>query len=349
MDKLLKVENLYVSYHTYAGEVHSVRGVSFDLTEGETLAVVGESGCGKSVTAKAILGLNSASNMEIKKESKIFYQGKNILDYSDKELRTYRGEDCAIIFQDALASLNPTMTIGKQIAEKLRLHKNMAKKEALEEAVKLLQAVGIPNAVKRSGQYPHEFSGGMRQRVMIAIAFACSPKLLIADEPTTALDVTIQAQIMDLLKRMRKEQNTAVILITHDLGVVANTADRIMVMYCGKIIEYGSSKDIFYRPRHPYTIALLKAVPRLDFINKQELFSIPGAPPDLIAPPKGCPFAARCGYCMEICQEAEPEYSDFKDGHFAACWLHHVIAPQEGNPFAVADQIHGYRQNGGVI
>ncbi len=348
MEKLLEVENLYVSYHTYAGEVHSVRGVSFDLAQGETLAVVGESGCGKSVTAKAILGLNSASNMEIKKGSKILYQGKKVLEYSDKELRKYRGEECAIIFQDALTSLNPTMTIGKQIAEKLRLHKNMTKKEALEEAVKMLQAVGIPNAEKRSGHLHLEFSGGMRQRVMIAIAFACSPKLLIADEPTTALDVTIQAQIMDLLKRMTKEQNTAVILITHDLGVVANSADRIMVMYCGKIIEYGNSRDIFYHPEHPYTMALLKAVPRLDLVNKQELFSIPGTPPDLIAPPKGCPFAARCGYCMEICQEAEPEYSDFTDGHFAACWLHHENAPREENPFYAADTPAGLHRNSEV-
>jgi oligopeptide transport system ATP-binding protein len=338
MKKLLEVENLSVSYHTYAGEVQSVRGISFDLAVGETLAIVGESGCGKSVTAKAILGLNSASNVEIKKGSKILYQGKNILELSNKELRTYRGEESALIFQDALAALNPTMTVGKQIAEKLRIHKKMAKKEAMEEAIRLLQSVGIPNPAKRAGQYPHEFSGGMRQRVMIAIAFACNPKLLIADEPTTALDVTIQAQIMDLLSRLQKEQNTAVILITHDLGLVANAADRILVMYCGKILEYGNSHDIFYHPKHPYTIALLKAVPRLDLLHKQELSTIPGTPPDLIAPPKGCPFSTRCAYCMEVCLEREPEQTEFQKGHSAACWLHHAQAPKEDNPFAGTDR-----------
>lgn len=333
MSNLLKVENLRVSYHTYAGEVQSVRNISFDLMEGETLAIVGESGCGKSVTARTILRLNSSGNMEIKPGSKIIYQGKNVLEFKKKELSTYRGGESAIIFQDALASLNPTMTVGRQIAENLIMHRKLKKKEALKEAEKILRMVGIPNAENRVKQYPHEFSGGMRQRVMIAIAFACNPKLLIADEPTTALDVTIQAQIMDLIKLLQKENNTAVILITHDLGVVANAAKRIMVMYCGKIVEYGYSEDIFYRSKHPYTQALLKAVPRLDLVNKQELDSIPGVPPDLIAPPEGCPFASRCQYCMEICCEEEPEMTDFTQGHAAACWLHHPMAPKEANPF----------------
>ena len=339
MGKLLEVKNLRVSYHTYAGEVQSVRGINFDVEEGEALAIVGESGCGKSVTAKSIMGLIKKPAGEIKAGSEILYRGKNILNFSKKEWSEYRGGESAIIFQDALAALNPTMTVGKQIAENLIMHKNMSKSEALKEAVNMLRLVGIPNPEARVKQYPHEFSGGMRQRVMIAIAFACDPKLLIADEPTTALDVTIQAQIMDLIKKLQKELNTSVILITHDLGVVANVAKRIVVMYSGNIVEKGSCEDIFYNPKHPYTLALLSAVPRLDLKNKQELASIEGTPPDLIAPPKGCPFSTRCKYCMEICCEKAPEYTEFSDGHVAACWLHHPYAAKEPNPF-------GYGGNG---
>lgn len=333
MNQLLEVKNLRVSYHTYAGEVQSVRGVSFDVEEGEAIAIVGESGCGKSVTAKSIMGLIKTPSGEIKEGSEILYHGKDILKYSKKEMSAYRGGEAAIIFQDALASLNPTMTVGKQIMENLIMHQNISKEDAKVQAVKMLELVGIPNAAHRAKQYPHEFSGGMRQRAMIAIAFACKPKLLIADEPTTALDVTIQAQIIDLIKELQKELNTSVILITHDLGVVANIAKRIVVMYSGTIVERGNSEDIFYHPKHPYTCALLNAVPRLDLKNKQELASIEGTPPDLIAPPKGCPFSTRCSYCMEICCEEMPEITDFGNGHLAGCWLHHAMAPKEDTPF----------------
>ncbi len=333
MDKLLEVKDLKVSYHTYAGEVQSVRGVSFDVNEGEAVAIVGESGCGKSVTSKSIMGLIKTPPGEIKKGSEILYKGRNILDFTQKEWSEYRGNEVSIIFQDALASLNPTMTVGKQIVENLMMHRSMSKKEAFEEAVRLLKLVGIPNAEERVNQYPHEYSGGMRQRAMIAIAYACQPNLLIADEPTTALDVTIQAQIMDLIKDLQKKMNTAVILITHDLGVVANIASRIVVMYSGKIVERGFRDDIFYRPKHPYTCALLKAVPRLDLSNKQKLASIEGTPPDLISPPKGCPFCTRCEYCMDICCEQAPMTTHFEDGHEAACWLHHPLAPKDNLPF----------------
>ena len=285
MSKLLEVKNLRVSYHTYAGEVQSVRGVSFDLDEGEAIAIVGESGCGKSVTAKTIMGLIKEPG-KIKEGSEIIYRGQDILKLSKKEMGQYRGKEAAIIFQDALAALNPTMRVGKQIMENILQHnKSMSKSEAFEEAVKMLDMVGIPDARQRAKQYPHEFSGGMRQRAMVAIAFACQPKLLIADEPTTALDVTIQAQIMRLIKELQKKLNTSVILITHDLGVVANVAKRIVVMYSGKIVESGNSEDIFYHPKHPYTCALLNAVPRLDLENKQVLASIEGTPPDLLNPP----------------------------------------------------------------
>lgn len=331
-NQILKVNNLQVSYHTYAGEVKAVRGVSFEVNTGEALAVVGESGCGKSVTAKSIMGLIKPPQGEIKKGSEIFYNGENILNYNKKQWQAYKGGECAIIFQDALASLNPTMRVGKQIMENLIVHKHMSKAEAKQEAINMLRLVGIPEPEKRVRQYPHEFSGGMRQRVMIAIAFACDPKLLICDEPTTALDVTIQGQILDILKDLQKKNNTSIIIITHDLGVVANLAQEIAVMYSGVIVEKGKSEDIFYRPRHPYTWALIKSVPRLDLENKQELASIPGTPPDLLNPPVGCPFSTRCAYCMEICREQMPESTDFGNGHVASCWLHHELAPKVDMP-----------------
>lgn len=329
---ILEVNNLRVSYHTYAGEVQSVRGVSFSLDKGEAIAIVGESGCGKSVTAKSIIGLIKGPQGEIKEGSEILYNGENILSYDKKQWKKYKGGECAIIFQDALASLNPTMRVGKQIMENLMGHKNMTKQEAAKEAVEMLRLVGIPEPEKRVKQYPHEFSGGMRQRVMIAIAFACDPKVLICDEPTTALDVTIQGQILDIIKELQKKNSTSVIMITHDLGVVANIAQKIAVMYSGIIVEYGNSRDIFYRPRHPYTWALIQSVPRLDLKNKQELATIPGIPPDLLNPPVGCPFSTRCQYCMPICKEKMPDKTEFGDGHTAACWLHHPMAPKVDMP-----------------
>ena len=329
MERILDVENLQVSFHTYAGEVKAVRGVDFHLDKGETLAIVGESGCGKTVTSKAIMRLlPEPMPAEIKKDSKIIFDGKNILDMNEKELRKLRGSDISMIFQDPMTSLNPTMTVGKQIAESLIIHRGMNKAEAMKEAIKMLDLVNIPNADKRAHQYPHEFSGGMRQRAMIAIALACNPKVLIADEPTTALDVTIQAQIMDLIGDLQKKLGTAVMLITHDLGVVADTADRIQVMYAGQVIERGTVEEIFANPQHPYTWALLQSVPRLDTKNKDTLYALNGTPPDLVKPPIGCPFAARCEYCMQICLEEMPEVTNIKNDHQVLCWLKHPMAPK---------------------
>lgn len=326
MSHLLEVKDLKVSYHSYAGEVQSVRGVNFTVDTGESVAIVGESGCGKSVTAKTIMGLIQTPPGEIKKESQILFEGRNLLEMSEKEWEAYRGSDCAIVFQDALAALNPTLTIGCQIVEKIQIHTDMNKEAAMKEAERLLTLVGIPNPAKRLKQYPHEFSGGMRQRAMIAIALACQPKLLIADEPTTALDVTIQADIIDLLKDLQKEFKMAVIMITHDLGIVADIAKKIVVMYAGKVVETGSNYDVFYNPKHPYTQALLRAVPRLDVEENQELESIEGTPPNMIAPPEGCAFCTRCKHCMKICQKMEPPKYEFEDGHTAQCWLYHELA-----------------------
>lgn len=332
MSHLLEVKDLKVTFHTYAGEVQSVRGVSFHVDKGETLAIVGESGCGKSVTSKSIMRLIPTPPGDIKEGSQILFDGKDVLKMSDKELRDLRGEDISMIFQDAMTSLNPTMKIGDQIAENLIIHRGMNKKEALDEAVKMLKLVNIPNADKRVSQYPHEFSGGMRQRAMIAMALACNPKVLIADEPTTALDVTIQAQIMDLIKELQDKLGTAVILITHDLGVVAGVATKIQVMYAGMIIERGTREELFYNSKHPYTWALLQSVPRLDTKHKNELYSIPGTPPDLLKPPVGCPFASRCAYCMEICNEEMPEVTKLSETHEVQCWLQHPLAPKVETP-----------------
>ena len=335
MSKLLEVKNLKVSYHTYAGEVQSVRGISFEVNEGETLAIVGESGCGKTVTAKSLMRLIQTPPGEIKAGSEILFKGKDIVKMSEEQLRSYRGAEISMIFQDPMTSLNPTMTIGKQIAESLIIHRDMKKDEAMNEAVKMLKLVNIPNAEKRINQYPHEFSGGMRQRAMIAIALACIPKILVADEPTTALDVTIQAQIMDLIKDLQNKLGTAVVLITHDLGVVADVADRIQVMYAGKIIERGTTDEIFYDPKHPYTWALLQSVPRLETNHKDTLYSIKGTPPDLVKPPVGCPFAARCEYAMPICKQEMPEATTISETHEVLCWLQHPNAPKVEVPVGV--------------
>lgn len=345
MGNLVEVNNLAVSYHTYQGEVQSVRGVSFHIKEGETVALVGESGCGKSVTAKSLMRLIK-DNGEVKKGSQIFFEGKDILQFNRKELQHYRGEQAAIVFQDALASLNPTMKVGKQVAEMLLLHRKMTKKEAEREAVEILRKVELPDPEERFGLYPHAFSGGQRQRIMIGIALACSPKLLIADEPTTALDVTIQDQIITLLRSLQRENHMALLLITHDLGVVANIAARIYVMYAGKIVEEGDSREIFYRSRHPYTRALLKAVPRLNADKSQQLESIESTPPDLLAPPPGCPFAPRCQYCMGICKRLMPPKTEFEPGHTASCWLHDAQAPRtELNEFG-KERDNGGEENG---
>ncbi|NLM43528.1 MAG: ABC transporter ATP-binding protein [Clostridiales bacterium] len=330
-EKILEVKDLYVSFDTYAGEVKAVRGVSFHLNKAEAIAIVGESGCGKSVTAQSIMKLIPMPPGRIK-SGNIIFNGVDITKYSDKEMEAIRGSEISMIFQDPMTSLNPTMVVGKQIAEGLRKHQHLSKKEAMEKAVEMLKLVGIPNPDKRAGQYPHEFSGGMRQRAMIAIALACNPKLLIADEPTTALDVTIQAQILDLMKELKSKLDTSIILITHDLGVVAGMAERIIVMYAGVVVESGTVEDIFYNPQHPYTWGLLKSVPRLDAENKEQLIPITGTPPDLFAPPKGCAFAARCKYAMEICYEMPPENMEYNKEHYAACWLGHPYAPKVERP-----------------
>lgn len=328
---LLDVRDLTVSFDTYAGEVQAVRGATFHVKKGETLAIVGESGCGKSVTAQTIMQLIPMPPGRIKKGN-IFFEGKDLAKLTDRQMEEVRGKDISMIFQDPMTSLNPTMRVGKQIMEGLMKHQKMNKAEAKERAIEMLRLVGMPTPEKRFEQYPHEFSGGMRQRAMIAIALACNPKLLIADEPTTALDVTIQAQIMELMQELQKKLNTSIILITHDLGVVAKVADRIAVMYAGVIIESGTADEIFHNPQHPYTWGLLKSVPRLDLGQKERLVPIDGTPPDLFAPPKGCPFADRCEYAMKICKKNYPEKTNINNTHYVHCWLQHSYAPKVKNP-----------------
>ena len=325
MSTLVNVKDLSVSYFTYAGEVQSVRGVSFEIEKGKTTAIVGESGCGKSVTSKSLMGLIEKPGV-IKEGSQILYEGKSILDFSEREWYAFRGKECSMIFQDALVSLNPTMMVGKQIMENLQNHndENLSQAQIQKRAQEMLELVGIPDAQACMNKYPHELSGGQRQRVMIATALITNPKLLIADEPTTSLDVTIQAQILELMKQLQQKLGMAIIMITHDLGVVADMADDIIVMYAGKIVEKGTSDDIFYHPHHPYTWALMNSVPRLDLDNKKELVTIEGSIPDMIHPPKGCAFCSRCPYAMNICAEYEPETVDAQDGsdkHQVVCWL----------------------------
>lgn len=338
MEKLLDVKELYVSFDTYAGEVQAVRGVNFDLGVAETLAIVGESGCGKSVTAQSIMKLIPMPPGRIKSGNVVF-NGREVTTLSEKQMEAVRGSEMGMIFQDPMTSLNPTMKIGKQITEGLMKHQKLSRKAAIEKAVEMLKLVGIPNPEKRITQYPHEFSGGMRQRAMIAIALACKPRLLIADEPTTALDVTIQAQILDLMRELKEKLDTSIILITHDLGVVADMAERIVVMYAGKIVEQGTVDDIFYNPQHPYTWGLLKSVPRIDAENKEHLLPITGSPPDLFSPPQGCAFAARCEYSMNICYESQPEMTDCGEGQQCACWLKHPDAPEVKRPAGIGGRI----------
>ena len=338
---LVDVKNLSVSYFTYAGEVQAVRNISFTVESGKTTALVGESGCGKSVTSKSLMGLIERPG-RIKEGSSITYNGRDILQFTEKEWQAFRGQECSMIFQDALVSLNPTMKIGRQIIENLANHNvnNLQPGQLREKAREMLDLVGIPDSEACLEKYPHELSGGMRQRVMIATAMITSPSLLIADEPTTALDVTIQAQILELMKELQKKLGMAIIMITHDLGVVADMTDKIIVMYAGKIVESGSNEDIFYDPRHPYTWALMNSVPRLDLDNKEELVTIEGTIPDMIRPPKGCAFCSRCPYAMNICAEYEPEVTDLGDGHQVACWLNDPRADRSGVPFRTGGADH---------
>ena len=333
-DSILQVNDLQISFSTYAGEVQAVRGVSFDLRRGETLAIVGESGSGKTVTAKSLLRLLPVANTRIMGGEAIF-EGEDILKLSEQRMQKIRGEKIAMVFQDPMTSLDPTMKIGRQITESLKKHLGLSGQKARERAVELLTLVGIPNPEDRVKQYPHQFSGGMRQRVVIAIALACDPQILIADEPTTALDVTIQAQILELLRELQERLGMSVILITHDLGVVAHTAQRVAVMYAGKVVETGTLREIFYDPQMPYTWGLLSSIPLPTADRTQELIPIPGSPPDMADPPKGCPFTPRCPYAMRICAEEMPGYSAFSAEHKAACWLHHPMAPNVEAPIRV--------------
>ncbi|MEH6942095.1 ABC transporter ATP-binding protein [Bacillus sp. JJ722] len=333
MEKILQVKDLNISFHTFNGEVKAIRGANFDLYKGETLAIVGESGSGKSVTTKTIMRLLPPGNSEIK-QGEIFFHDKDLTKLSEREMQKIRGKDISMIFQDPMTSLNPTMKIGKQIMEPILKHHKVSKADAKQRTIELLKLVGIPRPEERFEQYPHQFSGGMRQRVVIAIALACNPKILIADEPTTALDVTIQAQILELMKEIQKKVDTSIIFITHDLGVVANVADRVAVMYAGKIVEIGTVDEIFYNPQHPYTWGLISSMPDLD-TKDQELYAIPGTPPDLLHPPKGDAFAPRNEYAMQIDLEEQPPMFKVSDTHYAATWLLHPDAPKVEPPEAV--------------
>ena len=342
-ETILSIENLRIHFETFAGEVQAIRGVNLKLQKGETLALVGESGSGKSVTAKSVMKL--LSNNAIVKEGTITFKGENILEKSERDMQSIRGKEIAMVFQDPMTSLDPTMKIGKQITEVIIKHEKASKEEADKRAEELLELVGIPNAKERMKQYPHQFSGGQRQRIVIAIALACNPDVLIADEPTTALDVTIQAQILELLKELQQQFQMAIIFITHDLGVVANVADRVAVMYAGKVVEVGTAEEVFYNPQHPYTWGLLRSMPTLH--TGDTLYAIPGSPPDLLDPPVGDAFALRSDVALEIDRVKEPPMFEVSPTHFAATWLLDPRAPKVPVPEEIVRRRNLFFAEGG--
>ena len=342
-ETILSIENLRIHFETFAGEVQAIRGVNLKLEKGETLALVGESGSGKSVTAKSIMKL--LSNNAVVKEGTIIFKGENILEKNERDMQSIRGKKIAMIFQDPMTSLDPTMKIGKQITEVIIKHEKASKEEADKRAEELLELVGIPNAKERMKQYPHQFSGGQRQRIVIAIALACNPDVLIADEPTTALDVTIQAQILELLKELQQQFQMAIIFITHDLGVVANVADRVAVMYAGKVVEVGTADEVFYNPQHPYTWGLLRSMPTLH--TGDTLYAIPGSPPDLLDPPVGDAFALRSDVALEIDRVKEPPMFEVSPTHFAATWLLDPRAPKVPVPEEIVRRRNLFFAEGG--
>lgn len=326
---ILEVKNLSTSFYTHLGEVQAVRGNTFSMKKGDILGIVGESGSGKSVTAMSIMGLVDHPGRI--KDGEIIFDGEVISDNTEKEMSDLRGKEISMIFQDPMTSLNPVYSIKNLMVEVIRRHKKVSHKEAVAIAIEKLKMVGIPEPENRINSFPHEFSGGMRQRAMIATALSCDPKLLIADEPTTALDVTIQAQILDIMKSLAKEIDTSIIIITHDLGVIAETCTNLVVMYGGLIMEKGTVDEIFHSPQHPYTVGLLESVPRMDSKEKGRLVPIPGSPPDLMNPPKGCPFSTRCPHAMTVCKEELAPTFEVSPGHTSACWLLHGDAPEVGN------------------
>ncbi|MCG0238271.1 MAG: ABC transporter ATP-binding protein [Firmicutes bacterium] len=337
-EPLLVVKDLHTSFFTYAGEVKAVRGVSFTVGRGEAVAIVGESGCGKSVTTASIMRLIPDPPGKIK-SGQILFDGRDLLQLSEKEMERVRGNEIGMIFQDPMTSLNPVLTIGLQLTEAIQRHQGLSAAAARDRAVEMLRLVGIPQPEKRLSAYPHQFSGGMRQRVMIAMAISCNPKLLIADEPTTALDVTIQAQILDVLKNLKRQLDTSIILITHDLGVVAGLADRVIVMYAGQVVEEAPVRELYANPQHPYTLGLLRSVPRLDRKEKKPLVPIEGQPPDLLSPPQGCAFAPRCPFAMRICLEEDPPHFPVGPEHQSKCWLQHPQAPKRPEVAAMREEV----------
>ena len=327
-ENILEVKELCTSFFTDSGEVKAVNGVSFNLSPGKILGIVGESGSGKSVTAYSIMQILAETGKVVSGE--ILYRGENILNYDKKQLKDFRGKKCSIIFQDPMTSLNPVYTVGNQLMEGILLHTDRNKEQAKKRAKEMLELVGVNEPERRLKQYPFELSGGMRQRVMIAIALACEPKLLIADEPTTALDVTIQAQILELMMELKDKLGMAIIMITHDLGVVASMCERIAVMYAGRIVEYGTTDDIFYHPKHQYTKGLIRSIPRLDTKEHERLVPIEGTPVDMLNPPAGCPFAPRCDAAMQICLREMPPVTNFSDVHYTQCWLNQKEEMEKG-------------------